>query len=101
MREVITGRSVLSMPNRVGGFRLRYGRACNTGFAAVGIHPVVAEILDHTITVGTQIKLDYPSKGATIAFVDSIETPIVRLKNGNVEKTMHSLYLQAMLKKFG
>jgi DNA polymerase II large subunit len=77
MREVITGRSVLSMPNKVGGFRLRYGRGCNTGFAAVGIHPVVAEILDHTITVGTQIKLDYPSKGATIAFVDSIETPIV------------------------
>ena len=25
MREVITGRSVLSMPNKLGGFRLRYG----------------------------------------------------------------------------
>jgi DNA polymerase II large subunit len=86
MREVITGRSVLSMPNKLGGFRLRYGRACNTGFAAVGIHPVVAEILDHTIAVGTQIKIDIPGKGATVAFVDSIETPIVRLKNGNVVK---------------
>src|SRR3990167_583821 len=102
MREVITGRSVLSMPNRVGGFRLRYGRACNTGFAAVGIHPVVAEILDHTITVGTQIKLDYPSKGATIAFVDSIETPIVRLKNGNVEKisdTKHGIKIKNQIEK--
>ena len=86
MREVITGRSVLSMPNKLGGFRLRYGRACNTGFAAVGIHPVIAEILDHTIAVGTQIKIDIPGKGATVAFVDSIETPIVRLKNGNVVK---------------
>ncbi len=86
MREVITGRSVLSMPNKLGGFRLRYGRACNTGFAAVGIHPVVAEILDHTIAVGTQIKIDIPGKGATVAFVDSIETPIVRLKNGDVVK---------------
>jgi len=58
MREVITGRSVLSMPNKLGGFRLRYGRACNTGFAAVGVHPVIAEILDHTVAVGTQIKID-------------------------------------------
>ncbi len=86
MREVITGRSVLSMPNKLGGFRLRYGRACNTGFAAVGINPVIAEILDHTIAVGTQIKIDIPGKGATVAFVDSIETPVVRLKNGNVVK---------------
>ncbi|NIM25116.1 MAG: DNA polymerase II large subunit, partial [Nitrososphaeria archaeon] len=88
MREVITGRSVLSMPNKLGGFRLRYGRACNTGFASVGLHPVVAEILDHTIAVGTQIKIDIPGKGATVAFVDSIETPIVRLKNGDVVKIM-------------
>jgi DNA polymerase II large subunit len=84
MREVITGRSVLSMPKKLGGFRLRYGRACNTGFAAVGVHPALGEILDHTIVVGTQIKIDIPGKGATIAFVDSIDTPIVRLKNGNV-----------------
>ncbi len=86
MRDVITGRSVLSMPNKLGGFRLRYGRACNTGFAAVGFHPVIAEILNHVIVVGTQVKLNMPGKGATAAFVDSIETPTVRLKNGNVVK---------------
>ena len=86
LKEVITGRSVLSSPNKIGGFRLRYGRACNTGFASVGIHPVVAEILNHTIAVGTQVKIDIPGKGATVAFVDSIETPTVRLKNGNVVK---------------
>lgn len=86
MREVITGRSVLSMPNKLGGFRLRYGRSCNTGFSAVGFHPVIAEILDHTIAVGTQVKINIPSKGATVSFVDSIETPTVRLKNGDVVK---------------
>ena len=86
MREVITGRSVLSMPGKLGGFRLRYGRACNTGFASIGFHPVIAEILDHTIAVGTQVKIDIPGKGATVAFVDSIETPIVRLHNGDVVK---------------
>lgn len=86
MREVIAGRSVLSMPNKLGGFRLRYGRSCNTGFAAVGFHPAIAEILDHTIAVGTQVKIDTPGKGATVAFVDSIETPTVRLFNGDVVK---------------
>jgi len=102
MTEVITGRSVLSMPNKVGGFRLRYGRACNTGFACVGIHPAVAEILDHTVTVGTQVKLDIPGKGATVSFVDSIETPIVRLENGNVVKiqnTKHGIELKNKIKK--
>src|SRR5918911_2877353 len=38
MSEVITGRPVLSMARRIGGFRLRYGRCYNTGFATVGIH---------------------------------------------------------------
>ena len=86
MREVIAGRSVLSMSNKPGGFRLRYGRACNTGFAAIGIHPVIAEILNHAIVVGTQIKTDIPGKGATVAFVDSIEAPTVLLNNGSVVK---------------
>jgi len=90
MREVIIGRSVLSTPNKLGGFRLRYGRACNTGFACVGIHPVVTEILNYTLAAGTQIKLDIPGKGATIAFVDSIETPTVRLDNGNVVKIQNT-----------
>ncbi|MEK0330059.1 MAG: DNA polymerase II large subunit [Nitrosopumilus sp.] len=102
MREVITGRSVLSMPKKLGGFRLRYGRACNTGFAAVGIHPALGEILDHTIVVGTQIKIDVPGKGATVAFVDSIDTPIVRLKNGNVVKirdVKHGLEIKNEIEK--
>ena len=102
MREVITGRSVLSMPNKLGGFRLRYGRACNTGFAAVGIHPVIAEILDHTIAVGTQIKIDIPGKGATVAFVDSIDTPTVRLNNGDVVKirdVKHGLEIKNEIEK--
>lgn len=102
MREVITGRSVLSMPNKLGGFRLRYGRACNTGFAAVGIHPVIAEILDHTIAVGTQVKIDIPGKGATVAFVDSIDTPTVRLGNGDVVKIRdikHGLEIKGDIEK--
>ena len=102
MREVITGRSVLSMPNRLGGFRLRYGRACNTGFASVGFHPVIAEILDHTIAVGTQVKIDMPGKGATVAFVDSIDAPTVRLAGGDLVKirdVQHGVSLKPRIEK--
>lgn len=84
MREVITGRSVLSTSGTLGGFRLRYGRACNTGFTAVGMHPAISELLDHVVTAGTQVKTDIPGKGAIVAIVDSIDAPIVRLKNGDV-----------------
>ena len=36
------------------------------------------------IVIGTQIKVDMPGKGASIAVVDTLETPIVRLKDGSV-----------------
>ncbi|MGI0091428.1 MAG: DNA polymerase II large subunit, partial [Nitrososphaerales archaeon] len=82
--EVISGRPVLSMPGKTGGFRLRYGRAPNTGIHAIGIHPAVSSLLSYPIVMGTQIKVDMPGKGASIAFVDTLETPIVRLKDGSV-----------------
>jgi DNA polymerase II large subunit len=84
MSEVITGRPVLSMTKKIGGFRLRYGRCYNTGFATVGIHPAIPILLNHAIVVGTQIKMDVPGKASTIALVDVIEAPIVRLNDGSV-----------------
>lgn len=102
MREVIVGRSVLSTPGRLGGFRLRYGRACNTGFASIGFHPAVAELLDHTIAVGTQVKIDMPGKGATVAFVDSIEGPTILLRGGDVVRVRdvdHALSLKPRLER--
>jgi DNA polymerase II large subunit len=84
MSEVITGRPVLSMVKKPGGFRLRYGRACNTGFATVGIHPAVPALLNYAIVAGTQIKMDIPGKASTIALVDTVEPPIVKLDDGSV-----------------
>jgi DNA polymerase II large subunit len=84
MSEVITGRPVLSMSKKIGGFRLRYGRCYNTGLATIGIHPVVPILLNYAIVVGTQIKIDVPGKASSIALVDTIEPPIVRLDNGDV-----------------
>ncbi|NWG36513.1 MAG: DNA polymerase II large subunit [Nitrososphaera sp.] len=84
MSEVITGRPVLSMVKKAGGFRLRYGRACNTGFATTGIHPAVPALLNYAIVAGTQIKMDIPGKASTIALVDTVEPPIVKLDDGSV-----------------
>ena len=84
MSEVITGRPVLSMTKKIGGFRLRYGRCYNTGFATIGIHPAIPILLNHAVVVGTQIKMDVPGKASTIALVDNIEPPLVRLDDGNV-----------------
>lgn len=82
--EIIAGRPVLCFPERAGGLRLRYGRGINTGLSTVGIHPATSAILDWPVVPGTQIKLDIPGKGATVAWVDNIESPIVRLYNGSV-----------------
>jgi DNA polymerase II large subunit len=84
--EVISGRPVISSPNTRGGLRIRYGRAMNTGLSTVGIHPAIPALLDNCVVVGTQVKVDIPGKAATIAFVDSIEGPTVRLKDGSVRR---------------
>src|SRR5919109_1444716 len=84
MSEVITGRPVLSMTKKIGGFRLRYGRFYNPGFATIGIHPAIPVLLNDAIVVGTQIKMDIPGKASTIALVDTIEPPLVRLDDGSV-----------------
>ena len=84
--EVISGRAVLSSHNAKGGFRIRYGRAINTGLSTLGIHPAIATLLDDPVVAGTQVKVDTPGKAATIAFVDSLEGPTVLLKDGSVRK---------------
>ena len=86
MRDVIVGRPIFSFPSRTGGFRLRYGRSRNTGLAAVGIHPATMTVLQNFLAIGTQIRMEKPGKGAVVLPVDSIEPPIVKLRNGNVIK---------------
>ncbi len=84
MNDVIAGRPIFSFPSRRGGFRLRYGRARNTGLAAVGIHPATMYVLQGFPAAGTQLRLEMPGKGGITLPVDTIEPPIVRLKDGSV-----------------
>ena len=82
--EVIAGRPVLSHPSRVGGFRLRYGRARTAGLASTAINPATMFLLDSFITVGTQMKTERPGKGTIGTPCDQIEGPIVLLQNGDL-----------------
>lgn len=84
MEDVLGGRPIFSFPQFQGGFRLRYGRARNTGLAAIGIHPSTMLVLGKFIAVGTQLRLEKPGKAGIAASVDSIEPPVVRLKDGSV-----------------
>lgn len=86
LRDLVAGRPVFSHPSSIGGFRLRYGRARNSGLAAAGIHPATMILLDEFIAPGTQLKIERPGKGACIVPADSIEGPYVRLKNGDFLK---------------
>lgn len=84
--EVISGRAVLSSHEAKGGFRIRYGRSYNTGLSTIGIHPVIATLLDYPVVVGTQVKVDLPGKAATVAFVDTIDGPVVLLNDGSLKR---------------
>ena len=86
LEGMAAGRPVLAYPSKFGGFRLRYGRSRNTGCMAKGIHPALMYLLDEFIAVGTHIKIERPGKAAQLFPCDSIEAPIVKLKNGDVVK---------------
>ena len=113
MRDIIGGRPVLAYPQTKGGFRLRYGRSRNTGLAAMGVHPATMEIVEF-LAVGTQMKIERPGKGNCVVPCDSIDGPIVKLRNGDVVKVdsveearkiradvVEIIYLGDMLVAFG
>ena len=86
LRDLIAGRPVFGHPSKAGGFRLRYGRARNHGFATAGVHPATMHLVDDFLATGTQIKTERPGKAAGVVPVDSIEGPTVRLANGDVRR---------------
>jgi DNA polymerase II large subunit len=84
IKDIVAGRPVLTYPLRKGGFRLRYGRGRNSGLSSMALHPVTMAILNDYIAIGTQLKVERPGKGTALGVNDSLEGPIVKLKNGDV-----------------
>lgn len=86
IEDVVAGRPVFTFPMRKGGLRLRYGRNRTSGFASCSLSTQTMEVLDRFIGVGTQLKIERPGKATVITACDTIEPPIVKLKNGEVKK---------------
>jgi len=86
IKDLVAGRPVFGHPSRSGSFRFRYGRSRVDGFSAASLHPATMAVTDGFIAIGTQLKIEKPTKGCAIASCDRIEGPIVRLVNGNVKK---------------
>ena len=86
LNDLVAGRPVFGHPSRSGAFRFRYGRGRVSGFSAVSIHPATMAITDSFIAVGTQLKIEKPTKGCVTTVCDSIEGPIVKLFNGSVKQ---------------
>jgi len=113
MDDVIAGRPIFAFPSTRGGFRLRYGRSRNTGLSAVGIHPATMSVVEGFLAGGTQMRLELPGKGGVTLPVDSLEKPVVLLKDNSVVrvslesfpevkgKIAKILYLGDMLIDFG
>ncbi len=86
LKDLVAGRPVFGHPGRSGNFRFRYGRSRVDGFSAVSLHPATQAITDDFIAIGTQLKIEKPTKGCAVASCDMVEGPIVKLRNGSVLK---------------
>ncbi len=86
MKDIVAGRPIYSHPSRSGGFRFRYGRARNAGFSATSVSPATMAISRNFLAIGTQLKIEKPTKGCAISMVENIEGPVVKLKDGSVVK---------------
>lgn len=84
VQDLVGGRPVLAHPMRSGGFRLRYGRGRASGYSGQSIHPAAMSVLNDFIATGTQLKVERPGKAAAFTPCDTIDGPVVKLKNGSV-----------------
>lgn len=116
IQDVVAGRPILGHPSRSGAFRLRYGRCRTSGYSAAAISPASMKILNEFIAIGTQLKLEKPTKGAAIVSCDSIDGPIIKLEDDSVvridkrnidkvdalkEKVKEVIYLGDILVSYG
>jgi len=86
IKDLVAGRPVYGHPGAAGGFRFRYGRSRVAGFSAVSIHPATMGVTNGFLSHGTQLKIEKPTKGCIVTSCDSIDGPIVKLKDGSVRR---------------
>ena len=85
LSKIIAGRPVFAFPNTPGGFRLRYGRSRTGGLASTSLNNITIHLLEFT-ALGTQLAMEGPGKATVVTPCDSIEGPVVKLKDGSVKE---------------
>ena len=86
LNDLVAGRPIFGHPSKSGAFRFRYGRTRISGFSAASVHPATMAITDSFIALGTQLKVEKPTKGCVVTPCDTIDGPIVKTINGSVRK---------------
>ncbi|MFA5992352.1 MAG: DNA polymerase II large subunit [Candidatus Pacearchaeota archaeon] len=86
MKDLVAGRPIFGHPSRSGAFRFRYGRSRVAGFSAASMHPATMALSDDFIAIGTQLKIEKPTKGCVVSVCDTIDGPIVKFKDGSVRQ---------------
>jgi len=86
IKDLVAGRPIFGHPSASGSFRFRYGRSRSGGFSAASMHPATMAISSGFISIGTQLKVEKPTKGCAVTVCDTLDGPIVKLFNGSVKK---------------
>ncbi len=84
--DLVAGRPVFSHPLRPGGWRLRYGRSRASGYSGQAINPASMAVLLDFLATGTQLKVERPGKAAAFTPCDTVDGPVVLLKDGAVKR---------------
>jgi DNA polymerase II large subunit len=97
LREAVGGRPVLAYPGRAGGFRLSLGRARTSGLASCAVNPATMVLLRRFVAIGTQVKVEFPGKASAMSICDTVEGPIVELRDGTVTAIHDRARAEALL----
>ncbi|MBN1160034.1 MAG: DNA polymerase II large subunit [Candidatus Diapherotrites archaeon] len=84
VKGLAAGRPIFGHPMRQGGFRFRFGRGRNGGLMSKSCHPATMRILQDFLAVGTQLMIERPGKATCLTPNDTIDGPIIKLRNGDV-----------------
>ena len=84
LKDIVAGRPIFGHPCKVGGFRLRYGRARTAGLASLAYSPATMYVMDDFMALGTQLKIERPGKACVVTPCDVLEGPTVLLNNGDL-----------------
>ncbi|MEK6958641.1 MAG: DNA polymerase II large subunit [archaeon] len=86
LERLAAGRPIFAYPSQWGGFRVRYGRARNTGIMAKAISPATMILTDEFLAVGTHGRIERPGKATQFFPCTTIDGPIILMKDGSVER---------------